>query len=1021
MANRLRIAVLALFGVVWFALNSQAEEVKITKISSSEHVGQWAAEEATGRIFASLPDADKVVEYDPATGQEVRKFSLAGGPLQLAIKSRWLVVACPNNSSVGLIDLKANKVEDGVKLDGQGPTCVFCSKADNPYAYAICNGDVGPRGTEIVQIDCGRQTVRNRSPNADAWLVRRAVMSPDGNWAVGNGRGISPSGADLLRVDEDAGTFQMVTHLHQSFGQIEADPSGRYWTLGEKLYPLNFSDEGGIVATRAAPLRSFGGSPVAIHPSRDLAVSFSAAADALIFQAFSDGSNGKQVNLQSGEVEAVAAAPPQTIDGRVPRAAPRTARGRGVGSRGAAGQSAGDRCLAFDLAHDRVVYGAGDTAYVLSIAGDLAARAKRIAIAGAPSLKVIMDQTRRVRLSLADGGEAKWKIESDPAFVKLDGNELVVSPTAADLGHYDMTVKATRDEATDSVSLALDVGIPARDFAFHIEHMALDPAGKAALVWGHKTTRRTGYDPNAAAEPAEFALVDLDELKVLAAQTVKVGVQLASLDDKYLYMALASGNVLYRLDRTDLSKRTRLFLNGQPTRIECLPGGRVGIKIATSAPFTSTVVYDRDTLSRSLKHFAETDSSFNPNESPFIAEPGMDGTLVFRDKIVDAATGELRCALEVNPLPPLADTAVKENFIPPGRTARTTLWARTLNGQTLASAQGSRIADFFGIAAISPFDPLAACIRQEQDNRRAKKVLEFHEIKAGEIIRSIDLGEIEPRQALGQEFYGGYGSLPLQFTKEKVVFPDGNRLYACPVPAAVKKKAAFPLALKVPKLPVASVENPVEVQFATYTDEDKPTYSLTKEYDGLTIDAARGKLTVDLPKIWKNYLANGTKPGNPFGGLPNPVVPPSDMRVNFRQLTGTELEQGKTAFRLPLRVAVSNSAGESDELRLSLIVLAPQAEVEKVVARQQADLAAAQAKAQEEMRRQEEMNRLNAIQRGVRMGQAAAPGSDAERITQLETRVRRLEASLDSALQKLDRLEKVRDDNEKRNRPPEQK
>ena len=57
------------------------------------------------------------------------------------------------------------------------------------------------------------------------------------------------------------------------------------------------------------------------------------------------------------------------------------------------------------------------------------------------------------------------------------------------------------------------------------------------------------------------------------------------------------------------------------------------------------------------------------------------------------------------------------------------------------------------------------------------------------------------------------------------------------------------------------------MQLATFSDGDKPTYSLTKEDEGLTIDADHGKLTVDLPKIWKNYLAAGPGAANPMNAF----------------------------------------------------------------------------------------------------------------------------------------------------------
>ena len=141
---------------------------------------------------------------------------------------------------------------------------------------------------------------------------------------------------------------------------------------------------------------------------------------------------------------------------------------------------------------------------------------------------------------------------------------------------------------------------------------------------------------------------------------------------------------------------------------------------------------------------------FNPNESPFVAEPGSDGTLIFRDKIVDAATGELR-APGGHSLPALADATVRENF-PPRRRQRAVLWGRVLNGQTLANPQGAGGSQTSVVSRLSLHSIrwLLASASSKPINA-PRKVLEFDEIKTGEIIRTVDLATLDPWQAAGME------------------------------------------------------------------------------------------------------------------------------------------------------------------------------------------------------------------------------------------------------------------------------
>ena len=51
--------------------------------------------------LASMPTADAVVEYSPATGKEVRRLAIKGNPAQMVLKGHWLVAACPKEAAAG--------------------------------------------------------------------------------------------------------------------------------------------------------------------------------------------------------------------------------------------------------------------------------------------------------------------------------------------------------------------------------------------------------------------------------------------------------------------------------------------------------------------------------------------------------------------------------------------------------------------------------------------------------------------------------------------------------------------------------------------------------------------------------------------------------------------------------------------------------------------------------------------------------------------------------------------------------
>ena len=261
------------------------------------------------------------------------------------------------------------------------------------------------------------------------------------------------------------------------------------------------------------------------------------------------------------------------------------------------------------------------------------------------------------------------------------------------------------------------ISVPMIDLGFPVQQMQFDATGKTALVWGGKVADRRRHLPNTANEETTFALVDLDRLKVLATQSEAANIQLACLDDKYIYLIPANDNVLYRLDRTDISKRTRLVLAEKPSRVEALPDGHVAIMLtntgqsnqpfhkstlpdgrvvvaSSNQPDSSVVVYDRETLTRSPGHFGEMDPSVVIREGSPIAERGMDGTLVFRDKVVEAATREFRCALENNLLPAMVDSAAAKNAAPGGSQV---LWARTVSRNAITNARALRLSFWWSL------------------------------------------------------------------------------------------------------------------------------------------------------------------------------------------------------------------------------------------------------------------------------------------------------------------------------------
>ncbi len=499
---------IACLAATCMAAAARAKDPKVLTIAPKGTVFQWAVEEATGRIFASLPEDDAVVEFDPASGDEVRRFTVAGNPTELIVKRQWLVAACPKDVALAVIDLKTNKLAGSIRLAGNGPHTLFCSEADNPYLYAVCHLESAVEN-ELFQVDLRKQQIRKRinSHAAGLWgyYPMHVAMSRDGQWiSPGNMVGASASGGGLLRVNEEAGTFLSPRDHHPVTPlQIVAGPANRWWTLGNELYPLDMS----------APVRKFRGSPVAIHPTLDLAVSLRERSlgvelkhepggrhsvvwlgdRALYLETFTDANLILTVPL-SADKPAAPRPGSHVVPGRERRPVEELREARKNPARPA------DPTLRSDLAGNRIVFGLESRAYVVELADlDLKATLQpRLELALPARVSVGMNQTKRIPLSLSSGADLKeieLSVASGPAFAKIEAGDLVLSPTPRDVGAFEVVVRASRGAVASSTKVAVNVGLPTLDFDFTIDGVTADREGKCAPFGEPRGRRRRSATP----------------------------------------------------------------------------------------------------------------------------------------------------------------------------------------------------------------------------------------------------------------------------------------------------------------------------------------------------------------------------------------------------------------------------------------------------------------------------------------------------------------------------------------------
>ncbi len=752
MSRMCRTLAAACLGGMLFSAVALADDPKITTITPEKPVRQWVVEEATGRIFASMPTADAVVEFDPATGKELRRLAIKGSPAEMVLKGHWLVAACPKSAALALIDLKENKVSGTVSLSGSGIRDLFCSKADNPYVYALCDPNAGgiPAGNvpinpgtvtahSLVRVDLKRKEafpVASAASGSNLWIQQNllpAAMARDGQrllvcWYNG---GFTNAGG-LFDVAEGAGTFQQLPFgINGVRGYGAVTTAGRWWTVGNCLFPME----------PGPPLRTFAGSPVAIHPALDLAASLQESQ--LVLQTFSAAETLKEIDLPDAPV---AEGPQPGVPARGPGAAGPPA-------------TAATETVQYDLAGGRVFCGLASKGYVVGLANLGVKIPHRLELVIPSRMMAAVGKTTRVPLAtnaVAGGAQPEFTLDSPSPFAKIEGSNLVLAPSLAQLGTHEVAVKASQGDLSDQVTLSIRVEVPSVNLGFFIRGMTVDRQQKGAVAWGPSAA---GGAAASADSPMDFALIDLASQKVVNTRSMPNGVQFIALDEKYVFVIPPTPHVLYRLDRADPSRSRRILLGAMPLALAVMPNKQVMVEIGNGAG-SMFPVFDRETLYRDDRDDADAASREpgRPNgvgvfcASRFGRLPVWDavgeGVVQELERILDADTGEFRCLLAGAILPDLTAFPPQglnpSAFLSPGIRGERHLWGRTIVNGQLVMAQSKPVAMLPPGAQISPDYPLAAGLRSAWTGRSQKTELVFCNLLLGEVIDAIDISPRAP-------------------------------------------------------------------------------------------------------------------------------------------------------------------------------------------------------------------------------------------------------------------------------------
>ena len=958
-----RLVLLGIIGLGTAYLASDANAAEAVTVEISEGVGDWVVCEESGRAFASLRAGDEVVEYGPSAS-EVRRFKVGAMPTEMVLKRDRLVVACNKSPSLHVINLETSKNQGTIEVNGKGPYGLFCSQVDNGYVYCICNtGDAWWDG-EIFQVDLKTMKIRKQQ-RVQGWgqsHLLHVAMSRDGKWIVPDARGASsPSGADLMKVDEEELTFSQIRDYHKSFGQMVAGPFNRYWTFGNALYTLDITKS----------VRTFSGSPVAIHPRLDLAVSKTKSGLAL--ERFSDASPIASVSLES---------PPASTS--------RTqSRDRSI--------VALDPTIQFDLKNGLVFLGDRFHGYWIDL-GRFADELSPLLIVQAPSeVTSLVGDPLRVPLPVTNGGDkTKLTISQGPEAAKLDGDAFVWQPQAEDVGFttVQFALKSSEDDRMlDTVDMTVHVTLPKLDLGFYAKSMDLAPSGRHLLVWGQGPGQEDRHTAHVGAD--EVAVVDVQELRILARKTLPQGVRCATIGDDYVYIAPNSGNLFYRLDRT-LRDGQRVFLQSAPTQLVKIGKDRLVAVCGQLQFFDTEAMKPVPGLSEAARvELGQSIQFLGHNE------------IQLGNRVIDRATGKLIGTIGFVRLPSLVQGNGRVGHNPMNRNQASVQWGRRLVNNMLTNRKGSRISQWPGqrMGILSERWPVAVLIGATQDGATSTTTMELANIVDGLVEHtSIINVSANSNRSRVPSLHGARNTL--RVFDDKVLFLEGTELLIATIPEEVAKGMPIPTHFLQQQCGEVAAGEPAEVKLAVGGKTEGVTFSLLAEYPGVVLDSGTGELTIDTPRLWDLYVkqvSGGSVRMGPRRRIQSSATSREENARQYQELTGSVLPEGKLATQLPISAVLRDSEGQEDSIQFSLIVVGARKSLDDALAVKEAENAERLAAMQEAKKKQAETRaREAALREASLQSKAKADESVVERLEALEARMRRMEAALDSILKRLD-------------------
>jgi hypothetical protein len=530
--------------------------------------------------------------------------------------------------------------------------------------------------------------------------------------------------------------------------------------------------------------------------------------------------------------------------------------------------------------------------------------------------------------------------------------------------------------------------------------MSISQDGKLAVVWTTPINR--GYAPtgeDADRDASRVALLDLEQMTVLAEEPLLYSITTAAVDQLGVYVAPSKSDRVDSLNRKDLSLSKRvnvdsavtgfvttqanqlIVVTARSTNVLSLPDmGRIDLPALREARS-----YDEERLRTGQPALYGSDKYAQIGSGVPISAVGdlyLDGCVFNKD------LSKLKMITNIGGVLPLSSPRQGQPQMP----ATMSLWNRRIANGSLTSSTGQRICELkANVFCIMRDYPAVVLLSAPGQARAARSIsLDVLDMITGKSVMSLRLKDVgEQDQAMRAGPYPDPSGGRVLCAGRRIVSMVAGQVYAATLSDEAVKELAYPLEFE----PLEDVPQVASKDTLTITHKlrggDKPfEFDLKSTRNGIEIDKSTGTVTVKGPSLMDGVCQSLVEQAQ---HQPGPI---QSSQANARQLAQDMSATRKDCYKrllghdasaipvlIPITVVASDKNQQFAQMDYQLVVMVGED---------------ALTKAFEEFLGKARLEQANHPRpdESTPAGAASKP-SDAARIERLERRVADLEAKID--------------------------